>query len=207
MSLVVPGCKEEPPLRVNGRRVHLTYAGLYRDELDHDTILSKARHWGATRNLLREHVIGKEKHTEPAAADRDEHFHLTNAIGRGLSPAPTTLLRPSVLTSGEAAAQGGGCGWPAWAGSGSRSSRYESRSICTRKNIHDSTHPRLESTSPTRVLLDQPQVDSNTLVGSKKSSWLEPPKLTRLELRQLELLISKGSVYGVREVFSYSSTV
>ena len=51
MSLAAPGCKEEPPLRVNGRRVHLTYAGLYRDELDHDTILSKARHWGATRNL------------------------------------------------------------------------------------------------------------------------------------------------------------
>ena len=50
MPFVVPGCKEDPPLRLNGTKVHLTYAGLYRDELSHRDIFSKAREWGASRH-------------------------------------------------------------------------------------------------------------------------------------------------------------
>ena len=33
MPLVVPGCRETPPKRLAAKKVHLTYAALYEDEL------------------------------------------------------------------------------------------------------------------------------------------------------------------------------
>ena len=43
MQFVVPGCKEDPPLRAAGAMVHLTYAALYTDELNFEYMLNAAR--------------------------------------------------------------------------------------------------------------------------------------------------------------------
>ena len=76
MVLVVPGCKVEPPARICSTKVHLTYAGLWRGELTHASILSEARRWAQTRHGLREYLIGCEKHVDPTIPGRDEHYHV-----------------------------------------------------------------------------------------------------------------------------------
>ena len=82
MALVVPGCKVEPPARVHSMKVHLTYAGLWRGELTHASILSEARSWAQTRHGLREYVIGCEKHVDPTIPGRDEHYHVYLHFGK-----------------------------------------------------------------------------------------------------------------------------
>ena len=82
MPFVIPGCREEPPLRANGKMVHLTYAALYRDELNHDFLLATAREWASTRQGLCEYAIGCELHPEPAEPDKDEHFHVYVKFGK-----------------------------------------------------------------------------------------------------------------------------
>ena len=59
MPHVVPGCVEEPPLRANGRMVHLTYAALRVGEMNFDLMLNAARRWALTRHGLLEYVIGE----------------------------------------------------------------------------------------------------------------------------------------------------
>ena len=71
--------------RIQAKRLHLTYAGLYRAELSHDTILTAAKSWGAKQGRLVEYNIGLEKHMEPAIPDRDEHFHVYVAFSRKVS--------------------------------------------------------------------------------------------------------------------------
>lgn len=82
MPFVIPGCKPEPPTRVAGKMIHLTYAALYDGELNFDIILQKARTWAATRDGLREYVIGKERHIQPADPQRAEHFHVYIKFGK-----------------------------------------------------------------------------------------------------------------------------
>ena len=84
MVLVVPGCKVEPPARVNSKKVHLTYAGLWPGELTHASILSDARNWAQTRHGLREYLIGCEKHVDPTIPGRDEHFHVYLHFGKAV---------------------------------------------------------------------------------------------------------------------------
>ena len=59
MPHVVPGCVEEPPLRANGRMVHLTYAALRVGEMNFDLMLNAARRWALTRHGLLEYVGGR----------------------------------------------------------------------------------------------------------------------------------------------------
>ena len=82
MNFVIPGCKPEPPLRAAAKRLHLTFAALYPGELDHTKLLNAARRWGSTRLGLREYVTGREKHTQPADPQRDEHFHMYISFGK-----------------------------------------------------------------------------------------------------------------------------
>ena len=84
MQFVVPGCKEAPPVRASGKTFHLTYAALAESELNHDYLLAAAREWASTRYGLREYVIGKEQHPQPADASRPWHFHLFLAFGKRL---------------------------------------------------------------------------------------------------------------------------
>ena len=84
MEFHIPGCRPEPPKRVNSLSIHLTYAGLHRGELTFETVLTAARRWGAARGGLREYVIGREKHTQPANAQRDEHFHCYFKYGKAI---------------------------------------------------------------------------------------------------------------------------
>ena len=84
MVLVVPGCKVEPPARVNSKKVHLTFAGLWPGELTHASILSEARNWAQTRHGLREYLIGCEKHVDPTIPGRDEHFHVYLHFGKAV---------------------------------------------------------------------------------------------------------------------------
>ena len=62
--------------------VHLTYAGLHRGELTFDSLLAAARGWGNSRDGLLEYVFGREKHSQPARPDRDEHFHIFLHFGK-----------------------------------------------------------------------------------------------------------------------------
>ena len=82
MQFVIPGCKVDPPLRVAGLRINLTYAALFPGELDFDSLLAACRAWGATRSGLREYAMGREKHTQPADPERDEHFHIYLEYGK-----------------------------------------------------------------------------------------------------------------------------
>ena len=82
MQFAIPGCKPDPPLRLASKKLHLTYAALYPGELDHAKLLGAARQWGSTRQGLREYVTGREKHTQPADPQRDEHFHMYVAFGK-----------------------------------------------------------------------------------------------------------------------------
>ena len=66
MEFVIPGTKVDPPLRVNGRVLQLTYAALFPGELTFDILLAACRSWGSTRLGLREYCIGKERHSQPA---------------------------------------------------------------------------------------------------------------------------------------------
>ena len=63
-------------------KLHITFAALYPNELDHIKLLAAARQWGTTRKGLREYVTGREKHTQPADPQRDEHFHMYVAFGK-----------------------------------------------------------------------------------------------------------------------------
>ena len=81
MEHTVPGCRPYPPLRVSGRMIDLTYAALYRAEMDFDSLLTAARSWGAAHQGLREYTIGKEIHAAPADPQRDEHFHMHLEFG------------------------------------------------------------------------------------------------------------------------------
>lgn len=82
MEFVIPGCKLQPSKRVQSRRVHLTYAALYFDELDFDKLLSAARDWSLNKHGLREYTIGLEQHTQPADPERDAHFHCYFEFGK-----------------------------------------------------------------------------------------------------------------------------
>ena len=82
MQFVIPGCKEEPPLRATGLMVHLTYAALYDGELTFDSVLAAARGWGAAHHGLREYMIGRETHPSPADPQRPKHFHAYFKFGK-----------------------------------------------------------------------------------------------------------------------------
>ena len=82
MQFTIPGCKEEPPLRANGKMVHLTYAALYDGELTFQNVLAAARSWGRTRQGLREYTIGLETHPTPADPQRPKHIHAYFKFGK-----------------------------------------------------------------------------------------------------------------------------
>ena len=82
MEFTIPGCKPDPPKRVSGAGIHLTYAALYPGELTFDSMLTAARGWGHQRCALREYAIGREKHPHPAYPARDEHFHVYSKFGK-----------------------------------------------------------------------------------------------------------------------------
>lgn len=82
MEFIIPGCRPAPPLRVSGKMLHLTYAALYADELQHDFLLTAARQWATNRHGLREYVIARELHQEPADPERATHFHLYVKYGK-----------------------------------------------------------------------------------------------------------------------------
>ena len=82
MEFIIPGCKPDPPLRVAGRRVNLTYAALFPGELTFDILLAACRRWAANRGGLREYACGREQHPDPADALRAEHFHLYVEFGK-----------------------------------------------------------------------------------------------------------------------------
>lgn len=84
MEFVIPGCRPEPTKRANGRTFHLTYAALFRNELNFEFVLDAAKEWATTRQGLREYVIGREHHSEPADPARDEHFHAYLKFGKKL---------------------------------------------------------------------------------------------------------------------------
>ena len=60
--------------RVRGKRVHLTYAGLFPGELSMEdtakTLAAKCKHG------CFEIVVGREKHRKPTDKNKDEHFHV-----------------------------------------------------------------------------------------------------------------------------------
>ena len=82
MEFTIPGCKPVPPLRVSSKMIHLTYAALYPGELTLGGVLAEARRWGIRRDGLREYAIGREKHSEPADPNKDEHFHVYLKYGK-----------------------------------------------------------------------------------------------------------------------------
>lgn len=82
MQFVIPGCRETPPVRANGQTFHLTYAALADGELNHGYLLDTARDWATTRHGLREYVVAKETHPQPADPTLDKHFHLYIKFGR-----------------------------------------------------------------------------------------------------------------------------
>ena len=82
MQFHIPGCRPEPPDELNAKGVHLTYAGLHRGELTHDSLLQSARRWGEDRSGLLEYVTGRELHAQPADPSRDEHFHCYFSFGK-----------------------------------------------------------------------------------------------------------------------------
>ena len=84
MEFVIPGTKPDPPLRIAGRRVNLTYAALFPGELTFDILLAACRRWAATRGGLREYAFacGREQHPNPADPLRPEHFHLYGEFGK-----------------------------------------------------------------------------------------------------------------------------
>lgn len=82
MQFTIPGCKEEPPLRANGKMVHLTYAALYDGELTFQNVLAAARSWGRTRQGLREYTIGLETHPTPADPQRPKHIRAYFMFGK-----------------------------------------------------------------------------------------------------------------------------
>ena len=84
MEFVIPGCRPEPTKRANGRTFHLTYAALFRNELNFEFVLDAAKEWATTRQGLREYVIGREHHSEPADPARYEHFHAYLKFGKKL---------------------------------------------------------------------------------------------------------------------------
>ena len=83
----IPGVREEPPLRINNKRVHLTFAALYAGELQFDGLLTTAQGWADRRGGLLEYAIGREKHTQPADPQRDEHFHIYLRFGKAVDVA------------------------------------------------------------------------------------------------------------------------
>lgn len=82
MQFVVPGCKEDPPLRAAGKMVHLTFAALYDGELTLEGVLNHARRWATTRHGLREYTIGLEEHSHPADPQRRKHIHAYLKFGK-----------------------------------------------------------------------------------------------------------------------------
>ena len=82
MQFHVPGTKIDPPLRINGQRLLVTYAALYPGELDFDSVLAACLAWGDTRRSLREYAIGREQHAQPANAGRPIHFHVYGEWGK-----------------------------------------------------------------------------------------------------------------------------
>jgi hypothetical protein len=64
------------PNRIQARHFHLTFAALYPGELTFDVIRAAADGWAGERGNLIEWSCGREKHKEPADAERDEHFHI-----------------------------------------------------------------------------------------------------------------------------------
>ena len=84
MEFVIPGCRPQPSARARGKTFHLTYAALYPNELNFDFVLDAAKEWTSTHHGLREYVIGRERHPQPADPARDEHFHVYFKAGKKL---------------------------------------------------------------------------------------------------------------------------
>ena len=82
MQFHVPGTKVDPPLRINGQRVLVTYSALYPGELTFDTSLAACHSWGDARRGLREYAIGLELHAQPAHPGRPEHVHIYVEVGK-----------------------------------------------------------------------------------------------------------------------------
>ena len=85
MQFVIPGCRPQPTPRCSCKTFHLTYAALADGELTFTYLLAAAREWASTRHGLREYVIAKETHPEPADPRLDKHFHLYIKFGRKVS--------------------------------------------------------------------------------------------------------------------------
>ena len=82
MQFHIPGCSEKVSDELNSKMLHITYAGLHRGELTHESLLASARRWAETRKGLLEYVTGKEKHAQPADPNRDEHYHCYFKFGQ-----------------------------------------------------------------------------------------------------------------------------
>ena len=82
VQFFIPGTNADPPDELNAKMVHLTYAGLHRGELSHESLLATARRWATDRNGLLEYTTGRELHPQPADPNRDEHYHAYFMFGR-----------------------------------------------------------------------------------------------------------------------------
>ena len=63
-------------VRANAKQFHLTYAACYPGELDFGQLKQRIEEFATPHGGLHEWSIGREKHTNPADPQRDEHFHL-----------------------------------------------------------------------------------------------------------------------------------